>query len=357
MNMKPSFAFTSAVLLGLLSAACNRNNQDTAATFTLDSFEQIAVPDNAGTPYRSDSLFLGSPRTIRFHPDGYLVLLDRTETGQVTVIDLETGDVQYLIKRGRGPEEVISVRDLVIRNKEIWISGMMDQKILKLVPEKARREFSPQAACTAGEQFLRAVPFAEGRLLTLASVSSGDRFHLLDGEGAVRDTIGSFPAVDQPGITPDNAVCQSDITVSPDNRHVAAACQSLEYIDIYDGEMNLQKRLQGPQGFEPSLRSRETEMGVRIHYQDPLCLVYSDIVSDNRQFMVGYIGVRVKSESDLGETIGTVLSFDWKGNPLKAYTFESDILSFDMDWKNNVMYCLANRPEPQIILYDLDSLE
>lgn len=52
-------------------------------------------------------------------------------------------------------------------------------------------------------------------------------------------------------------------------------------------------------------------MGVRIHYQDPLCLVYSDIVSDNRQFMVGYIGVRVKSESDLGETIGTVLSFDW----------------------------------------------
>lgn len=93
-------------VLALQFVACNRNPDETAATFTLDSFERIAVPDAAGTVYRNDSLLLGNPQTIRSHPDGYLVLLDRTDDGQVTVIDLETDNVQHLIRRGRGLDSI-----------------------------------------------------------------------------------------------------------------------------------------------------------------------------------------------------------------------------------------------------------
>lgn len=73
--------------------------------------------------------------------------------------------------------------------------------------------------------------------------------------------------------------------------------------------------------------------------------------------MIGYIGIRVESEEDFARQTNTVLSFGWDGKPLKAYEFESDIVSFDMDWKNNRMYCLANRPEPEILVYDLGDLE
>lgn len=349
-------AFLSLVA-GLLQVACGSNDRGAAIPFTLDAFERIAVSDAAGTVYRNDSLLLGDPQAIRYHPDGYLVLLDRPNTGQVVVIDLETDSVQHLIKRGRGPEEIISVRDLAIRDGAIWVSGLADRKIMKLTRPEGGRAFNPQLVCTASDQFMRAVPLSGERFLTLDSASSGNRFYRLDGEGMTCDTLGSFPSLEQmTEFEPNNGLFQSEITVSPDEAHTAAVCQSLEYIDIYDADMQLQKRLQGPQGIEPAIKTVKTEMGV-FFGQDPLCLVYSNAVSDDRQFMVGYIGVCVEDESDLEEKIGTVLSFDWKGRPLKAYEFESDIVSFDMDWENNVMYCLANRPEPEIVIYHLDDLK
>lgn len=354
MNLKPIFW---SLLLALQFVACNRNSGETAATFTLDSFERIAVPDAAGTVYRNDSLFLGNPQIIRYHPDGYLVLLDRTDAGLVTVVDLKTNRVQYLIRRGRGPGEIMIVRDLTVRDGDIWISGLAEQKILKLTRPDGNREFEPQEVCTVAEQFMRAVPVVNGRFLTLAPASSQTRFHLLDSQGTPCDTVGSFPALGQlADATPNNAIFQSEITVSPDGEHIAAVCQSLEFIDIYDADMTLRRRLQGPQGIDPTVKSATTDMGVYL-YLDPMYFIFSGAVSNDRQFMVGYIGVCVQSESDFGEQIGSVLSFDWKGRPQKAYEFESDIVSFDMDWKNNVMYCLANLPEPEIVIYRLDDLK
>ena len=86
------------------------------------------------------------------------------------------------------------------------------------------------------------------------------------------DTLGSFPSLEQmTEFEPNNGLFQSEITVSPDEAHTAAVCQSLEYIDIYDADMQLQKRLQGPQGIEPAIKTVKTEMGV-FFGQDPLCL-------------------------------------------------------------------------------------
>lgn len=135
-------AFLSLVA-GLLQVACGSNDRGAAIPFTLDAFERIAVSDAAGTVYRNDSLLLGDPQAIRYHPDGYLVLLDRPNTGQVVVIDLETDSVQHLIKRGRGPEEIISVRDLAIRDGAIWVSGLADRKIMKLNAPKVAGRSTP----------------------------------------------------------------------------------------------------------------------------------------------------------------------------------------------------------------------
>lgn len=348
--------FLTAVL-ALQLVACSQDSGESVTAFTLDSFERTTVPDAAGTVYRNDSLLLGNPQTIRFHPDGYLVLLDRTDDGQVTVIDLETDNVQHLIRRGRGPEEVMIVRDLVVHDGDIWISGLAERKILKLTRPAGSREFEAHAVCTVADQFMRAVPVADGRFLTLASPSSQTRFHLLDSQGAPCDTVGSFPALGQLAeTTPSNAIFQSEITVSPDGGHIAAVCQSLEFIDIYDADMTLIRRLQGPQGIDPSVKTIKTPVGVSS-YLDPMYFIFSGAVSNDRQFMVGYIGVCVQNESDFGEQVGSVLSFDWKGRPQKAYDFESDIVSFDMDWKNNVMYCIENRPEPEIVAYRLDDLK
>lgn len=338
--------------------ACNHRpaNDIAPQTFTLDSFDRIAVPDSAGRIYENDSLFLGDPHMIRVHPDGSLVVLDVRNTEQIIIIDPETDRIATAIKHGRGPNEIMSVRDMNISDGDIWISGMSEQKILRLARAEGQKDFVPHAVCKTADQFLRAVPFTEGRILTLASASSGNRFHILDLQGITRDTVGSFPASGQAAdITPNNAIFQSDISVSPDGRHTAVACRSLEYIDIYDSDMNLRRRLQGPMGIDPAIKTVNTPIGTRF-VQDPMWFVFNDVVSDDKGFMVGYIGVSPKTEADFDAGTNTILTFDWKGRPQTAYEFESDIVSFDLDRKNGKMYCLANRPEPVIIVYDLGDL-
>lgn len=346
-----------SIIVALLVTACDHNTENADTTFSLDSFERITVPDAVGIKYHNDSIFLGNPHIIRFHPEGYLILADVPNADQIMVIDLQTDKVQSLTKHGRGPAEIMSVRDLTIRDGDIWVTGIADQKIIRLIRSDGKREFEPASYYKAKDQFLRAVPFTKGRILALASSSSGNRFHILDSEATTRDTVGSFPSTGKIAeVEPNNAIFQSDVTVAPNGKHIAAVCQSLEYIDIYDAEMGLKNRLHGPQGIDPAIKTVNTELGATF-YQDPLWMIFSNAVSDNDHLMIGYIGVCVESEEDFERQINTVLSFGWDGRPLKAYEFESDIVSFDMDWKNNRMYCLANRPEPEIIVYDLDDLE
>lgn len=345
------------LLLAFCAASCGRQAADVAPrTFTLDSFETITLP--AGETYGSDGLFLGDPHIIRVHPDGYLVVLDVRNTDQVAIIDLATGRIQTSVKHGRGPNEMISVRDITVRDGDIWLSGMSDQKILRLAYDSQQRGFTPEPVCRTADQFLRAVPFTGDRILTLASASSENRFHLLGRDGVTRDTVGVFPASGHIAETakPNNAIYQSDISVSPDGRHTAVVCRSLEYIDIYDADMNLTARMQGPQGIDPGIKVIGSDAGARF-VQDPMWFVFNDVVSDNDGFAVGYIGISPKTDADFDAGINTILTFDWKGRPQKAYKLESDAVSFDIDRRNGRMYCLVNTPEPVIMVYDLAKLK
>ena len=197
------------LLLVLCAASCGRQAADVAPrTFTLDSFETVTLPADAGETYGNNELFLGDPHIIRVHPDGYLVVLDVRNTDQVAIIDLSTGRIQTSVKQGRGPNETISVRDLTVRDGDIWLSGMSDRKILRLAYDRQQRSFSPETVCQTADQFLRAVPFTEERILTLASASSDNRFHLLGRDGITRDTVGVFPASGRitETATPNNAI-------------------------------------------------------------------------------------------------------------------------------------------------------
>lgn len=342
-------------LAALCLAACSsRATGDSTEIrrFKLDAFERIELPDAAAAVYRNDSLFLGDPHVIRVHPDGYMVLLDVRNTEQIVIVDPATDAIQTAVKHGRGPTEIMSVRDVAIRGNDIWLSGISDQKILRLTPDNERR-FAAEQVCRTADQFLRAVPFTEGRILALASASSDDRFHLLGTDGVTRDTVGSFPASGQiADLKPNNAIFQSDIGVSPDGSYTVAACRSLEYIDIYDADMNLQHRLQGPQGIDPAVKVINTEIGTRF-MQDPMWFVFNDIAVGDKAFMIGYTGISPTTDADFDAGINTLLVFDRHARPQRAYRLESDIVSFDMDWKNDRLYCLRNSPEPQIVMYDL----
>ena len=122
--------------------ACKQQPMGEAKTFTLDDFKTIELKASDATVYQNDDLLLGNPSLIKYHPDGYILLADRKPEGLVTAIDMQTNKINYYVKKGRGPLEVANIKDLCIKNGDIWLSSPNDKKLLRLECVPAQRSFS-----------------------------------------------------------------------------------------------------------------------------------------------------------------------------------------------------------------------
>ncbi len=170
-------------------------------------------------------------------------------------------------------------------------------------------------------------------------------------------SAGSFPPVKvAPGVQLMNGLVQSTITVSPDRRHTAIACQTVDYIDIYDRNLELSKRLRGPIGAEPEFLMQEVQNGMFVLTQEPRFDVFGPCVSGDDGFLVVYKGDEVKTRENPEKEAHTILSFDWNGKPLKCYSFDHPVWCFDVDAEGKKMYVATRDPEslePEILIYNL----
>ncbi len=94
---------------------------DKGLSFDGGSFREVTLNSNDAKKYTNDSLFLGNPLELKFHPEGFIVLQEFQLQRQITVIDLKTGNVQQLVSRGRGPNEMLSARNITIQDGNIWV--------------------------------------------------------------------------------------------------------------------------------------------------------------------------------------------------------------------------------------------
>lgn len=342
----------AALLLSLVGCSADKNYGE-AKVFTLEDFKTIELKASDATFYQNDDLLMGNPSQIKYHPDGYILLADHKPEGLVTVIDLQSNMINHYVKKGRGPLEVANVKDLCIKDGDIWLSSPNDRKLLRLENMHAQRSFSIKQEGKVEGNVLHAVPYRESNILTMPLGSATDRFHLLDADRKIIDTLGVMPSVDMSDLTLNNGIYQSSISLSPDSKNVVAACTMYEVIDIYDESMALRCSLRGPLGVNSAAVKEDIGYGYVITYK-PYWLTFSRVVSNNDCFWVGFIGTDIQKDEDLGQIgISKILSFDWDGKPLKAYNLPEKISTFDIDAKNKKLYCITKDAEPQIVIYNL----
>jgi hypothetical protein len=340
------------IFLLLIFSSCHRTNK--GLSFDGGSFREVRLNYGDAKKYTNDSLFLGNPLELKFHPEGFIVLQEFQLQKQITVIDLETGNVQQLVSRGRGPNEMLSARNITIQDGNIWVSGQMDGKCMKLSLNRESRMFEITGIFDLlGARFTQAYPFADNMFLILSNPTSGKRMEIVDDRGETLREVGSFP--DTPnnlGIVPNNAFFQSSVGISPDNKHVVAACKSVDYIDIYDGMVELQKRLHGPAGVRPIFE--EVKAGGGVHFvQTPMFHAWRYISAHNDRFFVSYVGVEDRPGENKQSFADRIYSFDWKGNPQECYRFDTPLLGYDVDWVGQKLYCVTQTPESEILIFDL----
>lgn len=336
-------------------SACNVDTKD-GLSFDLDSFEQRTLSRDEAELLMPDSLLLGRPTDIDMHPEGFLVIKDVATEHPVAIIDMENMSVQQMLTKGRGPNEVLSARDLCIYGEDIWVSSFMEGKVVRLTLEPNTRKFHVAEEFTLSEKFMRALPLTETEFLIMSDATSGKRMEMVTHDGKILRAVGSFPEIPTSGgFEINNAFVQSTITISPDRKHTALVCLSVDYIDIYDRDMKLAKRLRGPLGVECEFVAKEVPGGTRF-FQEPTFNIYESSTSDDNAFYVGYKGVEIKTPADFEIDTYRILSFDWSGKPLTCYTLDTPVLCFDVDAENRKMYVVTKNPEtlePEILIYNL----
>jgi hypothetical protein len=185
------------------------------------------------------------------------------------------------------------------------------------------------------------------------------RMEIVSDRGDSIRAVGSFPEVKvAPGVKINNGLVQSIVTIAPDGRHTAVACMSVDYIDIYDENMELAKRLRGPMDVQPEFMMKELpgSGGMFALTQEPRFFVFVTCASTDKGFFVAYNGIEIKTPEDLQKEATRILSFDWNGKPLRCYTFDHPVWCFDVDAAAEKLYVATQNNEslePEILIYNL----
>lgn len=283
---------------------------------------------------------LARPGVLCCHPDGYLLVSDVLQPKMLQVVDLNSKSVcGSLITKGRSSSELLGVASISLDGKDVIVAGTMDNKILRL-----RRSDSGgmevYESVTASRQYLRAVAFG-GNYLTVASASSRNTMELLDGKGAVVDTLGSFPDLGFEKDAYSTSLLQSAIAVSPDKKHIALVNLPVDYMDIYDADGNLSARLRGPDLDEYSYKVSDMGIGKMYSFK-PMKAAYMGVAATNKGFYAGRVGVWRETREDFAKGISSVYFFDWSGKPKIRYVLDTELVTFTVDAEGRILYGLRN---------------
>ncbi len=137
MKLKRHFVIYCILLINLV---CYTGHSSKNVDFDKESFRKNIKPP-VGEVYFHDSLFLGKPRYIQYHPDSFLIVLDMGTKNQIKIIDLKNRKIQEMIPQGKGPGEMISAFGLQIKNRDLFVFCLQLSKVIKLTPDLNRKFF------------------------------------------------------------------------------------------------------------------------------------------------------------------------------------------------------------------------
>ncbi|MGV8139585.1 MAG: BF3164 family lipoprotein [Mangrovibacterium sp.] len=332
--------------------SCNNSNKPDFPGYTQFSEQDFR---SSGKLFGSKiaNIKLENPRNISVI-DSLIVIVNRNTDYLLHVYSIKTGKrVNELIRKGKGPHELLSTDYIQKQNKEkkILVFGTVEKKViefsfddlLKKSSEIAYTEFSIN-----DQGCLRVVKSGENYIgLTLAD-SIVKRLYVYNSKGAMIDAIGDYPSVvPKVGNMLDAVLFEAYHKILSDGT-IALSYSNMDLIELYDSQYRLQKRLWGPNGVLPSyqLKSKGTYKWVGFK-EDQIC-TYGDIIPDpmNNEFWVSYSGRKL---NDNGYLWSKIFVLETSGVFLKRYELDIPMLNMDVDFKSKKIYAITY---PELAVYE-----
>lgn len=346
--------FNKFLLLGIVvltSCSQSKETDSSALDFTLEDFESFNFTDEDGDIITPDDLTLGKPYLLSVLSDSVIAIQDNATSNMVTFLNLSNGKFTQGIRQGNGPEELLQITTMMRYKNLLWVAGMDDGKVLAFEFDADSMKTTMRNSTSLSMNPARTIVIDDDDLFVLAPFFSGDRYYRIRTNTV--DTIRKFPMDSVTlGVPSDNSYLQADMSISPDHKHIMISNRDWNILEIYDISTGDIRTLRGPIEQNAKVRRQDIGMGYR-YIQTPIWFMYNGNSADNSGFYVGFSGSEIKAKEDLGTYPQTILSFDWNGNPRKAYHFDSPIINFTIDEKNGVLYAIQDMPDPVVVRYTL----
>ncbi|PID92770.1 MAG: hypothetical protein CSA96_01565 [Bacteroidetes bacterium] len=349
-----AFVFLTIVLLAF---ACSEKPAS-EIEFSFESFEKTDSLINGHT-YQNDSLFLANPRWLKYHPDSFLVVSELSNASKfIKIIDLKTSEIQEIISSGRGPGEMVAAWGLGVEKGKIWVFDPQLRKMIILNQNENRRFFIESEFCLEENSVLGAHVVNDSLIACLSGKGDKEnRLTFCDFEGNTLRKMGDFPPLKNDSeIDSDNDIFMSAISSIPNSSKLVLACVSTDIFEIYNCNKGLLRRVRGPLGIELTAYNVDIGIGYMTKVK-PRYSTYYNIACSENDIWISYNGTefsKTKQRTNDNAFPKTILCFTDKGKPKQVLNFRNSILYFDVDWKNETVFCLESKNGiPTIVSYDL----
>ena len=341
------------IIIFVLTANACKNSPlivENATLFTKEDF--IVTKKLTGEILDMDSLW--KPTRIWVHNSSLITVDSYTDYFVQSYDSKTTLKKAENIARGIGPNELLNCWSLQFNDDIVWAFDMQQAKInaYQLPDFIEKSNISPISSTKFNGAPTSVVALFDNSFLCsdLSDpknlVTHYDRYGNKDKELQI-----AYPEILAHDI-PENLqkrFWEYRIYHNPQNKKTVIFYTYTDLIDIYDSNMQLEQRIQGPDCFIPILGNRQVD-GQDFAYLIPEKTKFAYLfgVLTETEIWTLYYGI---SPQQGKEKQHTIFVFDYQGNPLRHYELDTPITYFGVDTKNKCLYGLSEKPEPVIIKY------
>ncbi|REL37988.1 6-bladed beta-propeller [Rhodohalobacter sp. SW132] len=342
MNLNQTRQFVALFFFLFTAFGCNSDNEVSVFEDELN-YKPVEVKSS----FSFSEIF--NPNTIRII-DGKLYVTEAQNPDvsfHVLNTDSNTHSLIYekgLGTRGEGPGEFLEINDIIATDSLIYIYDGNQLKMVSYDPASGElASYNDIHLRTTGRP-ASIYSFTNEQFIGIG-LFFGSRFITMDSNGETISEFGDLIEFNQDFSRRDLALgWRSNGTVHPDEPYVYLFSVNADFIEMYDGDGNLIKRIQGAQNPEPN-------MEIRNEWPFNAGAVSYVNIDSNENYIYGLYSGQLWDDERLSGNI--IHKYDWDLNLIDAYKLDRRFNQITVD-ENGNLYTFGETDEGiEFYVYEL----
>lgn len=329
------------LLFVLILFSCNQNNKNDTIIL---KHEEIKIED----------MIIGYARSIK-NIDSFLIVLDYKNEALFHLVNINKMQYKGIFGiKGEGPKDFIHPVGLTqYAVHSLCCYDLMNRKISEISIHNDSISSKTIMKCDTLTNF-NIIPGNNNSYIGVGSYQDS-MFKIINKEGQIIKGYFSYPSKDKDEAKiPENIramAYQGQIDINPSRNKFAYATSYAKQLYFFSIKEN---RIQTIKEIKESYPQYipDTSQGTSAVFDRKAPFGFTDIITDKYIYAL-YSGKSFEKHRLKCSEGNNLLIYNWEGDLVKEYEFDISVLCFCVNEKNNIIYAIANNPNPTIVVFKI----